>query len=358
MNENTTTTSVTTSSTEGGDLVLEHSADGTVLHGTSRGDRELIDLVKGQGFRWSRNLGAWFLPRAWSEPARLIRVRALRAQLGDRLVVECCDAPRRTAAEREAEKRERAAARAERLEQRAERATEAAQTETERMRRIQDAIPLGQPVLVGHHSQRRHERDLERIDRHLERAVDQHDRAEAAAAGAERARSVATGEESVVRIGNRIERTGAELRGVRRRLEGSGKAIHGEDWPVEGDYRERLLRREAELVDQLQHDQAKLAAAGGVTYGRESVKAGDLVLIRGQWYPVLRANAKTVSVPSAMLPASSTTSNTAPWREVKGHLARAEATPGRVREFAAATSPAFPGLLDRLAVIAEELVEQ
>jgi len=30
---------------------------------------------------------------------------------------------------------------------------------------IMDAIPMGQPVLLGHHSQRRHERDLDRLDR-------------------------------------------------------------------------------------------------------------------------------------------------------------------------------------------------
>lgn len=30
---------------------------------------------------------------------------------------------------------------------------------------IMDAIPMGQPVLRGHHSQRRHERDLDRLDR-------------------------------------------------------------------------------------------------------------------------------------------------------------------------------------------------
>ena len=95
----------------GAELLIEHSADGTLLHGTSRGDRELIDLVKGQGFRWSRNLGAWFLPRGWSEPTRLGRVKALAAQLGERLQVDVDEAtPARSAAEREAE---RAARRAE-----------------------------------------------------------------------------------------------------------------------------------------------------------------------------------------------------------------------------------------------------
>ena len=31
---------------------------------------------------------------------------------------------------------------------------------------------MGQPILVGHHSERRHRRDLDRIHRNLERAME------------------------------------------------------------------------------------------------------------------------------------------------------------------------------------------
>lgn len=33
-------------------------------------------------------------------------------------------------------------------------------------------IPLGQPILVGHHSERRHRRDLERLDNHVRKGVE------------------------------------------------------------------------------------------------------------------------------------------------------------------------------------------
>ncbi|WP_132290495.1 DUF3560 domain-containing protein [Kribbella sp. VKM Ac-2568] len=36
-------------------------------------------------------------------------------------------------------------------------------------RQISDHIPLGQPILVGHHSERRHRRDIERMDRLMQR---------------------------------------------------------------------------------------------------------------------------------------------------------------------------------------------
>ena len=32
-----------------------------------------------------------------------------------------------------------------------------------------EMIPLGQPILVGHHSEKRHRRDLKRIDEHFAR---------------------------------------------------------------------------------------------------------------------------------------------------------------------------------------------
>lgn len=340
---------------EFGAVLVEHSADGTTVSGTERGDREAIEALKACGFRWSRNLGAWFLPRTWGESTRLGRVRRLQAQLGDRVEVEASEAPRRSAAEREAEKRERAAARAERLEARAAKAAEAAEEEAARSRAIADHIPLGQPVLVGHHSQRRHERDLERIDRHMSRSVAEHERAEEVAAAAERARRTAAGAESVVRIGNRIEKLEAELRLIERRLHGTGKAIHGDDKPATGSYAERLERRRVELVGELEHNRAKLAEAGGVAYSRETVKAGDLVRVRGIWYPVLRANVKSVSVPSAMAAAESSWSDTAPWREVQAHLSRAEATPEKVRRLASRTSRAFEGLRAKLEALAAEL---
>ena len=34
-----------------------------------------------------------------------------------------------------------------------------------------EMIPLGQPILVGHHSEKRHRRDLKRIDEHFAKAV-------------------------------------------------------------------------------------------------------------------------------------------------------------------------------------------
>ena len=41
-----------------------------------------------------------------------------------------------------------------------------------------EMIPLGQPILVGHHSEKRHRKDLNRIDRHFAEAKEHHDKPE------------------------------------------------------------------------------------------------------------------------------------------------------------------------------------
>ena len=41
-----------------------------------------------------------------------------------------------------------------------------------------ELIPLGQPILVGHHSEKHHRRDLKRIDEHFAKAKEHHDKAE------------------------------------------------------------------------------------------------------------------------------------------------------------------------------------
>jgi hypothetical protein len=45
--------------------------------------------------------------------------------------------------------------------------------------RIMDAIPPGQPILAGHHSEKRHRRDLERLDRAMSASVEHAGKADA-----------------------------------------------------------------------------------------------------------------------------------------------------------------------------------
>lgn len=329
---------------------VEHTGDGTLVTETSRDDVELVEMLKRLGFRWSRRLEAWYLPRSWREETRLQRVQQLQ-QARPSLEVDLSGVGvRQTVQERETQTRLRASDRAERMEARAARAEEDGQAAQEAFRRVADGIPLGQPVLVGHHSQRRHERDLERMGRQLDKAGEAASRAEAAHAAAGRARSRARGEISTVTLGRRIERTEAELRRLMRRLEGSGKAIHGEDAPATGAYRERLEREQCRLLEQLDYDRGLMASRQA--YGRDSVDVGDLVRVGGLWLPVRRVNQKSVTVPSPMVVRRN---QTAPWHTVTGHVRREEATVEQVLDLAAGTSAAFPELRRLLEELAGDL---
>lgn len=76
---------------------------------------------------------------------------------------------------------------------------------------------------------------------------------------------------------------------------------------------------------------------------KETVSPGDFVKIRGQWYPVRKANAKTVGHPHW------TGSNgTSPWHEVDEHRKAADVSREDVARMVAETSKAFPGLADEL----------
>ena len=70
------------------------------------------------------------------------------------------------------------ARRKERLEERAERARANADGEFARSQEAVRHIPFGQPILRGHHSERRHRRDIERSHAAMDRALEQTKRAE------------------------------------------------------------------------------------------------------------------------------------------------------------------------------------
>ncbi|WP_158009676.1 DEAD/DEAH box helicase family protein [Carbonactinospora thermoautotrophica] len=65
-------------------IVIEHHQDGTLVHGTTRNDIEVRRALATHGFKWSRRLNAWYLPRTWRVDTRAWRVVQLRREL-DRL---------------------------------------------------------------------------------------------------------------------------------------------------------------------------------------------------------------------------------------------------------------------------------
>jgi hypothetical protein len=323
------------------------------VHGTTRGDQAAAQALKANGFRWSRNLDAWYSLRNLTHETRDERVAGLQAALGDRVEVDIPDGGRRlTAAEKENAKQERAGIRAERMSAKAEKLEARAEAHRGAADRISANIPFGQPILVGHHSEGRARRDAERIRSNIDKSLEYAAGAQVAQATADRAERTATGSESVVTITNRIERNEALVRKVDRELaehETAQSIIDkvGADHPkvqavgtahlgLRSPKRlAQLGQLKTEALDAIGHDRARLEAAGGVSYGKHNVSPGDIIVSRsGGYTPVIRANAKSATVPTVY-----SWTDTVPWSKVTKVVEAEKFTPDQVRQILEAVEP-------------------
>jgi hypothetical protein len=279
-------------------VTIEHGGDGTVVHGTSRGDGT-AGVLKAASFRWGRSISAWFLPRPWSYSTRSAYV----AQAASRLREEGFDVEiddkgpevSTTAAERFEARAERAGDRAEALDAKAERREQEGDELTGRARTMGDAIPFGQPILVGHYSEGRDRRYRDRMNATYDKGHEAHQEATEAARRAGAARAGQRHRESVPATLRRIQRHEAELRKLELAL---ARPVEREGADVDR-WREIARARAAALRDEIAHDQAHVAereAAGVKVWGPADFKPGDLVTYWGGTRRVVRVNAKTLSV--------------------------------------------------------------
>lgn len=130
------------------------------LYAASRLDPEMYKKVHDAGFRWAPKQ-ALFVAPAWT-PGREDVLLSLAGEIEDE------DS---TLAERQEARAERFTGYS------GKRASESAQALDE-VERLAAMIPPGQPILVGHHSERRARRDAQRIENGMKRAVMLFERAE------------------------------------------------------------------------------------------------------------------------------------------------------------------------------------
>jgi hypothetical protein len=224
-------------------------------------------------------------------------VEALKAA-GFEVTTEIDDsAPGRDMATIETERAERAEDRAERFSGYAGSASERAASTYAQARQMAEAIPFGQPILADHYSAGRDRRYRDRMGRTYERAFADMDKAEHWEQRATSAEATQSHRESVPATLRRIEKLEAEMRQAERRLNGTGRAIHGEDTPATGRYAEQLAAHAAHLAEQIAYWREQAEASGVKVWGKADFTKGDYVLSRGTWYEVLRVNAKSLTVP-------------------------------------------------------------
>jgi len=301
------------------------------LYSSTRLDPDLYKRVRAYGFIWAPKQELFVAP-AWS-PDREDFLIELCEEIGDEdtsLVA-------------------RAEQRAERFEQYSENRSEDAKSARAAVSAIADNIPLGQPILVGHHSERHARRDAEKIENGMRRAIkmwDQSkywtDRASGALAHAKykelpqvRARRIKTleaekrGHERAKAKAENMLKLWAAIDSQEKALTLAGchpdagwltcakvgdRTYHAYDVlrPDEERYKEcpamtfeqvkEIAARRypatvahcdrwiAHYVNRLAYERAMLAESGGLAADKFNFKMGGQVKRRGEWFVILKVN--------------------------------------------------------------------
>lgn len=313
-------------------ITISHTpADGTVVDGDVRPHHPIL---KELGYRYSRNVG-WYIRGSRDRRPRTDLIERAAEQLravGFEVVVEIDDGFRATA-EREEARDDRAEARQDGLETKAEKKLgerDAAWSEADRMIKMMN----GQPILIGHHSEKRHRKDIARTDQLGRKGLEAHREAENAVRRAEGSRQLQDQRASGPTTKRRIEKLEADVRKIDRTLAGSPCPLAGRrrkpeaprttegkcplcgrepvdmgdtvgvhysnDWdkPASGEHLRRLTVQRERDVEEIEHWKKHLADIGFTMLSKADLKKGDRVRVRkhNDIGVVVRANPKTVTV--------------------------------------------------------------
>lgn len=294
------------------ELTITHTrADGTLIDGTSRGDGT-GDVLKTHGWRWSRHLGSWYVPQSRDRTAKTRLIDATAAQLratGFTVTVDIDDQARPTAdvvADQDARHADRVTA----LHAKAQRLHARAADAENRMNHAHNALPPGgEPLEIGHHSEHRHRRAIEKAHDTLGKSVEADRTAREADRRAEVAATTTAHRHNPGVIARRIDKLRADLRRAERARDGHTRTLftstqtghkHVETTePATGDYRRQVLDRITELTDQITYWESELAAtraAGVILFDATLIRTGDLVCLgRSDWRRVVKVNPKTIA---------------------------------------------------------------
>ncbi|MFC1403190.1 MULTISPECIES: DUF3560 domain-containing protein [Streptacidiphilus] len=289
--------------------IIHTRSDGTLIHGTSKGDgaAEVLktrDYSSGytQPARHSRTLGCWYLPNSRDKRALKTMLEALAERLraaGFTVTVTIREADRRTFADAEQERVERAEDRAERFAGYADNASTRSDAAWARVGRIAEGIPFGQPILVGHHSERRARRDQERMDTAARTSFAESKRAGYWSGRQQAAEAYERHRTNPGRTLRRLDKLRADLRAVEKWQHGQSAKGYRLD-PTNPEVSAELTIRHDELTEEITYWEEVIAQAeanGFKVWAPQDFKRGEYARYGGTWYEVLRVNPKSVTIP-------------------------------------------------------------
>ncbi|WP_137725646.1 DUF3560 domain-containing protein [Prescottella subtropica] len=313
-------------------LTITHThADGALIDGTARGDGT-APILKANRWRWSRNLGSWYIQNSRDRHAKLHQINATAEQLraaGFTVEIEIDDTYSQVA-DVEADKIARQQGRVDALDAKADRKADAAAAAWAADKAATAALPEGgEPVKVGHHSEGRHRRAIEKSWNALGKAVHAERDAATARGRADAAAKTTDHRYAPVTVARRIDKLAAELRRLERTRDGYTRTLYtnsqtGQKYvethaPADGAHRDRVLAEIDHTADELAYWQGVRAGqidAGTVSpYSRDVVAVGDQVRYVGTWHEIRRVNAKSVTIGSIV---GGSWTDRIPYTEIRG----------------------------------------
>lgn len=310
------------------DITITHtSEDGTLLTGSAKGDG-VYEIVRAHGFRWFPSIRMIGIRGSRDHKPMTWKINAAKTALeaaGHTVTLEVNDGLR-SAAEREEAKAEQLETRQDALEAKASRrAAEGEQRVSAGWGAFRQMD--GQPILVGHYSEKRHRNAIDKAENNLRKGYGLLDEAKEADRRADASRTDQSYRETGPVTERRIAKLEAERRKVERDMapcmvsgkkvkpEGQGKTIDcrlcwnpitlGETVPDHGRRisqahgEQRLAELDDELAYWREHLQELVDSGRYRKWGPDDFQVGDYVSTRfGRWSRVEKVNRKTLSVPS------------------------------------------------------------
>lgn len=210
---------------------------------------------------------------------------------------------------------DRAWNRAERFAQYSKNAEARGEHEESRAEEMTDGIPLGQPILVGHHSEHKARKQAERIENTVNRAVDEFKKADYWRNRARRVVAHAARHDQPSVVFRRIKSLETEMRKYERMadpksaewvcksvwMRDDGKSVEeiGQAWAERETYALRWIEH---LSNRLVYEREVYQLTGGVPADVRPLEVDGAVFYLGKWHKILRVNRHQGQITSVSVP--------------------------------------------------------
>jgi len=266
---------------------LQH--EGIQIEFDGKPSQEIRTKLKRAGFRWSSVQKIWYAKGFYGYAKTVAEELAVYGgEIGEPLTID----------EKVEQKLARADARVERYEEKAEKSKETGEALITQARKMADIIPFGQPILVGHYSEKGDRNYRGRIDNKFRKGFET----------LEDAKTYEHRAETASKVEDRLFNTGTVLRRIAK-LEAQWRyaaaylnqtAKHKEMGLSEGVISRKYMEGLEDIMEKYEHEIAYwkkvIEEHGGKVWTPKDFAKGDRVIVRGSKATIEKVNKKTIVV--------------------------------------------------------------